>query len=103
MFAKVQGDIKKGAVVIVNNGICSPVTIQEQFNQPCDAMFNIEKAYKNGSDIEYNPVSFTNTVNTEAKNIRKLLKILPSTSNENKKSIMSMVTHKTKVIQGTQC
>ncbi len=103
MLAKVQGNFKKGAVVIVKEGICTAVTIQEQFHQPYDALFNVDKQYSNGEKIDYEPASFSKTVDAEASNIRKLLKIIPSTSNENKKAIMSMVTQKTQAIQGTKC
>jgi len=98
MLAKTNSDIKKGSVVIIKNGICFAITTPEEFNQSYDSIFNVDKNYQSGQEVEYFIPEFLDVVEMECNNIRKLLQIQPKIKCQYKRKILSLISLKTKSI-----
>lgn len=98
LHAIASDDIPKGSIISIFGNICSIITTQEQFLKPNHAMFNSPRHYKKGEQVEFTPRNFSESVDLEKDNIKKLRKLEKSLDAAGKKRVRRLILKKAKSI-----
>jgi len=93
-------NLPNGSVVQIIGQTCNTITTNEQFQRQSTAIFNVDKDYKKGDQVSFEPLVRSAFVDQEVSNIKKLLLIEPKTTSKYKKSIRSLISRKANNLQG---
>lgn len=86
-------NIRKNDVICFSNGIAFPLKSQKSFLESPGIIENASQDYKKGDQVQFSNVQ-QDPVSAEAKNIKKLSRILPRATGANQKIISSLIIKK---------